>query len=156
MAEIAVVYHSEHHGNTKKLLDGIAASCPLDLFDAVNAEKADLSKYRAVGFASGIFMGKLHSSLYDFLKKSPALPQQAFLLYTSGSDNKKYGDGFASLLKESGLQVLGVYHCRGFDTAGPWKLLGGIAKGHPSQEDIENGVRFLQKILPETPRKTEA
>ncbi len=156
MAEIAVVYHSEHHGNTKKLLDGIAASCPLDLFDAASAEKTDLSQYRAVGFASGIFMGKFHSSLYDFLKKSPVLPQQAFLLYTSGSDNKKYGDGFSSLLKESGLQVLGVYHCRGFDTAGPWKLLGGIAKGHPSQEDIENGVRFLQKILPETPRKTEA
>lgn len=149
MAEIAVVYHSEHHGNTKKLLEGIAADYPIDLFDVKDADTGGLSKYRAVGFASGIYMGSFHKSLLDYIKRKPKLPRQAFLIYTSGSGNEKYGGGFASTLKESGIKVLGIYHCRGFDTYGPWKLMGGISKGHPSSEDINNGVKFLCRILPQ-------
>ena len=37
---------------------------------------------------------------------------------------------------------IGEYHCQGFDTFGPFKLLGGIAKGHPTEEETAAAVSF--------------
>ena len=42
--------------------------------------------------------------------------------------------------------MLGVYSCRGYDTFGPWKLLGGIAKGRPSQKDLNGALEFFQHL----------
>lgn len=41
---------------------------------------------------------------------------------------------------------LGAYHCLGYDTFGPFKLVGGIAKGHPTEEEIAEAVRFYQSL----------
>ena len=49
----AIVYVSVHHGNTEKLVKGIAEACQVDLIDAVNQPDADLSSYDMIGFASG-------------------------------------------------------------------------------------------------------
>lgn len=42
--------------------------------------------------------------------------------------------------------MLGVYGCRGFDTFGPFKLIGGIAKGHPTQNEIDGAVEFYGSL----------
>lgn len=147
MADAAIVYCSVHHGNTKKLLDAVAQACEVDLFDTEQAAKTDLSRYSIVGFASGVYMSKLHQSLFEFLDRTPALPPKAFVLYTSGSGTKKGADFFAERLKARGVSVDGVYSCKGYDTYGPFKLVGGIAKGHPTQEEIDGAVRFVKKLL---------
>jgi flavodoxin len=152
MNPIAIVYCSVHHGNTKKLLDGIAKACQVDLLDAAEAAKTNLAAYSAVGFASGIYYSKMHSSLFDFLAGSPALPQKTFLLYTSGSGKKTYGNSFAALLKEKGHEVCGIYNCKGFDTNGPFRLVGGISKGHPTQGEIDAGIEFVKEIERTTSR----
>jgi hypothetical protein len=41
---------------------------------------------------------------------------------------------------------LGAYQCQGYDTFGPFKLVGGIAKGHPSEEEIKGAVEFYQAL----------
>lgn len=146
MADLAIVYCSVHHGNTKKLLDAAATEGVADLFSTEEAKKADLSHYHAVGFASGVYMSKLHRSLYDFLAGDPALPKKAFLLYTCGSGGQKYGNSFVALLKEHGIEVCGVYSCKGFDTFGPFKLVGGVAKGHPTPDEIGAGVQFVREM----------
>ena len=35
---------------------------------------------------------------------------------------------------------------KGYDTFGPFKLMGGIAKGHPDEEDIKNTVEFVKGL----------
>lgn len=147
MADAAIVYCSVHHGNTKKLLDAVAQACKVDLFDTEQAAKTDLSRYCTVGFASGVYMSKLHRLLFGFLDGNPALPPNAFLLYTSGSGTKKGADSFAERLKARGVSVDGIYSCKGYDTYGPFKLVGGIAKGHPTQEEIDGAVRFVRELL---------
>ena len=47
----AIVYASTHHGNTKKLLDAIAAAYEVDLIDAVKIPEKDLNRYDRIGFA---------------------------------------------------------------------------------------------------------
>lgn len=49
-------------------------------------------------------------------------------------------------LEANGVEVLGNYGCRGYDTYGPFKLVGGIAKGHPTEEEITGAVLFYGKI----------
>lgn len=148
MSKIGIIYASVHHENTKKLLQGIAKGFPVDLLTPAQAETADLSQYGAVGFASGIYFSKFHESILSLVEKPLPFPKKAFLLYTSGSGGANYAKPLEEKLKSLGLSVLGVYRCKGYDTYGPWKLVGGIAKGHPSQADVEAGTVFLQnKIL---------
>ena len=50
-----IVYYSQHRGNTKKLLDAIAAAEEVTLIDVTAAAAADLTPYDRIGFASGIY-----------------------------------------------------------------------------------------------------
>ena len=43
-------------------------------------------------------------------------------------------------------KVIGKFGCKGYDTFGPFKLVGGIAKGHPDEEDIKNAVAFVKGL----------
>ena len=42
--------------------------------------------------------------------------------------------------------VVGKFGCKGYDTFGPFKLVGGIAKGHPDDIDIQNAVGFVKDL----------
>ena len=66
----AIVYASVHHGNTEKLVKGIAEECQVDLIDAVKQPDADLCCYDMIGFASGIYFSKFHQSILGFVKKN--------------------------------------------------------------------------------------
>lgn len=41
---------------------------------------------------------------------------------------------------------LGRYICKGFDTYGPFKLVGGLQKGHPTDEEIQAAVDFYKAL----------
>lgn len=143
MNNIAILYVSIHHGNTKKLIDGIANQCKVDLIKVADADKVNLLKYDVVGFASGIYNGSFHKSILEFVEKNPALPDKLFTIQTSGIGNKKYAKSFISLLEKYNHTVIGSYSCRGYDTYGAWKLIGGISKSHPTQKDINKGIEFI-------------
>ena len=53
----------------------------------------------------------------------------------------------AELAREKGCPVLGEFGCQGYDTFGPFKLVGGIAKGHPNERDLENARSFYRGLL---------
>lgn len=44
-------------------------------------------------------------------------------------------------------QVVGEYGCFGFNTFGPFKLIGGIAKGRPNADGLAAAVRFCEGLL---------
>lgn len=50
------------------------------------------------------------------------------------------------LLKEKECKLLGEYLCLGFDTFGPFKLVGGVAKGHPDEDEIRGAVEFYNNL----------
>ncbi len=148
MMKTAVVYYSKHHGNTKKLLDELARHFDgLTLIDAAQTAAVDLSAYDAVGFASGIYYSKLHKSVLRAAQE--ALPQgkKVFFLYTCGAEKKGYTDAIRKAIDGKGAEILGEFGCPGYDTFGPFKLIGGIAKGRPNEEDLVNACRFYERIL---------
>ena len=140
----AIIYHSSHHGNTKKLVDAIAQGRDVTLIDASAAKSADLSGYELIGFASGIYFGKFHESVLEFAQNNLPTGKKVFFLSTyGGSSNTK---AIEEIAKSKGAQVAGQFGCRGFDTFGPFKLVGGIAKGHPNAADLENACRFFEQL----------
>ena len=148
MHKTALIYVSVHHKNTEKLVTEACRGQPIDLFNISHTETINLSQYTCIGFASGIYMGKFHKSLFQFLKnRRQELPQKAFVMCTSGVGKGRYAHKFSQYLTGQGFTVLGGFECKGFDTFGPFKLFGGFAKGHPDGCDIANGTAFIHQLL---------
>ena len=138
-----IVYHSEHHGNTKKLLDAIAEQEGVTLVAAEDASKVDVSSYDLIGLASGIYYQKFHKDVLNWAEQELPQGKKVFFLYTYGVRRNSYLDTIGQIAISKGAQIMGSYGCPGFDTFGPFKLVGGIAKGRPNEEDIAGAVAFF-------------
>ena len=137
----AIVYHSSHHGNTKKLVDAIAQGHNVDLIDASAQKQANLGQYDLIGFASGIYGGSFHPDVLNLAKNDLPQGKRVFFLYTSaGLGSAK---SIAATVKEKSAVVAGEFGCRGYNTFGPFRLVGGTRKGHPDETDLENARRFF-------------
>lgn len=143
----AIVYVSTHHGNTKKLVDAIAAVNDVSLIDASVADTADLSGCDCIGFASGIAFGKYAPQLLRFMEQNLPAEKRVFFLHTAGSPRENQNADAKAIADARHCICLGTYCCKGFDTYGPFKLIGGIAKGHPTQKEIDAAVQFYKSIL---------
>lgn len=139
----AIIYYSKHHGNTKKLVDAIMRGTRDEVLsvDAGRCAGMDLSKYDRIGFASGIYYSRFHEEVIRAVERLPE-KQKVFFLYTCGVMRKGYTAAIEEAATRRGAQILGAYGCPGFDTFGPLKLIGGIAKGRPNQSDFERAVSF--------------
>lgn len=142
----AIVYYSRHHGNTKKLLEAIEKQNEVTLIDITQEPSVDLRAYDRIGFASGIYYSKFHKSLLKFAEQNLPNGKQTFFIYTYGAEKKGYTTAITEAVKKNNAQILGEFGCFGFNTFGPFKLIGGIAKGHPNTGDIANAVDFYKKL----------
>lgn len=142
----AIIYYSRHHGNTKKLIDALSAEYDITAIDAAQVSAADLTGYDMVGFASGIYYSKFHKTVLDFAEKNLPDGKPVFFLYTYGSKSTSYTKAIAQAVSVHNASVAGEFGCRGFDTFGPLKLIGGIAKGHPDQTDLEQLRKFYESL----------
>ena len=142
----AIVYYSRHHGNTKKLLDAIAAKHDVLLVDVMDEKRVDLTDVDRIGFASGIYYGHFAKQILTFAEEQLLSGKDVFFIATCGGPRKGYFDAMRNIAELKNCRVLGEYMCLGFDTFGPFKLVGGLAKGHPTQEEIDGAVAFYEGL----------
>lgn len=143
----AIVYYSKHHGNTKKLIDAIAQKYEITMIDAVEQPEVELSAYDMVGFASGIYYSKFHKTVLKLAEEKLPENGKVFFLYTYGAEKNGYTKAIAEVTTKKNAEVLGEYGCFGFNTFGPFKLIGGIAKNHPTEDEIQAAVKFYETLL---------
>ena len=143
--KVAIAYYSQHHGNTKKLLDAIMDLADVELINVVECKKEDLSYYDLIGFASGIYFGKFSKAVMEFARNNLPSNKRVFLINTYGVKGD-YTKEMKKIIAEKSCELLGTYGCRGFDTFGPFKLVGGIAKGHPDENDVKGAIEFFRRI----------
>jgi flavodoxin len=143
----AIVYYSQHHGNTKKLLDAISdADISVTLINAAEKIEVDLRDYDRIGLASGIYYSSFAKPLLNFASINLPAQKPVFFIATCGSPRKNYFDEIKQLAKSRDCTDLGSYLCTGLDTFGPFKIIGGIKKGHPTEEEIKGAVDFYNGI----------
>ena len=147
MKKVAVIYASTHHENTKKLVDAISGKFNITPIDATQHPHADLTGYDLIGFASGIDFGKFYDSVERFLRDNLPENKQIFFLYTCAMTKDSFTKSIRNEAQKRNAVILGEYGCRGFNTYGPWKLIGGMNKGHPTEDEIAGAVRFVDNLL---------
>ncbi len=142
----AIVYYSVHHGNTKKLLDAIAATHAVTLIDVNAQPDADLSPYDRIGFASGIYYSAFAKQILAYAEAHLPEGKAVFYIYTHGAPGGNFLNAIRAIAGKKHCAELGEYRCRGYDTFGPFRMVGGIAKGHPTEEEIAGAVSFYEAL----------
>lgn len=144
----AIAVYSKHHGNTCKLVDAIKNAYPdIKVIDVTENKIADLSKYDAIGVASGIYAGRFNSELREYLREKLLGDKKVFAIYTYAKKMGNYAKDIRALVEEKHCKWIGKYSCQGYNTFGPFKLVGGTGKGHPTEEEIRGAVDFYSHLM---------
>ena len=142
----AICYCSLHHGNTKKLLDAIVSRHVVTLIDVKKGQRSDLVGYDRIGLASGIYYGKFAKQLLEFAKACLPESKAVFFIATCGACRQSNFNSIKNVADQRHCKVLGQYLCLGFDSFGPLRLIGGIHRKNPTQEEIDGAVRFYERL----------
>ncbi|HUW46753.1 MAG TPA: flavodoxin family protein, partial [Dehalococcoidia bacterium] len=142
-----IIYISVHHGNTERVAKAMANILDADLLQMKQVDASVLEQYDLIGFGSGIYFGKHHKNLLDFVDMLPMLRnKKAFVFSTSGLGKIPFVHNFDKPLKEKlqrkGFDIIGEFSCRGLDTYRATKLVGGVNKGRPNAEDLRQAEDF--------------
>ncbi|MFJ4651872.1 flavodoxin family protein [Nocardia sp. NPDC088792] len=145
-----IVCTSVSHGNTRKIADVIGQVLRAPIVAPGQISPAELTGYDLVGFGSGIFTGNFHKELRDFIEALPQVrPTKAFVFATSGFPEKPakpFTGKLAKPLEQKGFEVIDTFTTRGFDTFLPFKLVGGLRKGHPDADDLLTAQKFAEGL----------
>ncbi len=147
MEKVAIVYASTHHKNTYKLVKAIADKYDITQIDAAKEENADLSEFDLIGLASGIDFGKFYESIEKFLENNLPENKKVFFLYTCAKDNGKFTQSIKEKALAKKAEIMGEYGCRGYNTYGPLKLIGGMNKKNPTSDEIADAVSFFETLI---------
>ena len=136
--------------NTEKVARTIASNLDAEIKTPKQADPSSLLGYDLVGFGSGVYFGNLGKELLEFVDKIPQVTdKKAFIFSTSGRTGKgadKFHESIKEKLQSKGFTVVGELNCAGFDTFGPLKIVGGINKGRPNEEDLKQAEAFAQSL----------
>jgi len=142
----AIVFESYHHGNTKKICDAIGQKYDITFIDARDSIE-DLGKYNLIGFASGVAYGKYYKTITDVIRNKLPQSKNVFFIYTCGLPSRDYAAEVKKIASEKNCRILGTYGCKGYDTYGPLRLIGGINKENPTEDEINAAIEFFANIL---------
>ena len=142
----AICYYSRHHGNTLNVLEAMAGEGDVDLIDVTTRQTVRLEKYDCIGFASGIYGFEFQKAVVEFARQYLPQGKPVFFVYTYGGAKGTGAKVLAQIAAEKGCPVLGEFSCKGYDTFGPFKLVGGLAKGRPNEKDLEKARAFYRGL----------
>ena len=148
MKKICIIYDSKHNMNTEKLVLSLKETYDsIDIIKVNNFDINTLNNYQKIGLASGIYWRKFSKNIEELLNKIlDSDVKNLFFIYTSGVGRVRYEKKLIKRLEEKNKICLGIFSCKGFDNYGPFKLIGGINKGKPNEDDTQNLIKFLKNI----------
>lgn len=147
-----IIYKSMHHHNTERVANVIANVLNAELCTPDDVVPERILNYDFVGFGSGIYFGRFHASVRKWIDRVPdaSVPhRKAFVFSTEGLPalGWLWHRSLKSSLSRKGFEIIGEFHCSGYDTVGPLLLLGGLNRRHPDNRDLENAASFAQQLL---------
>ena len=162
-SDCLILCKSVHHENTAHVAHAMAEVFGADTVVAAPEEVpfTSLAGGGLVGFGSGVYYGRMHPALFDWLHglpdaREPTRP--AFVFSTSGLPflTAVWHRPLKRLLARKGFRVVGEFACRGFDTWGPLWFAGGLNRAHPDEGDLQRARTFAQTLGRPVPPRDRA
>ena len=145
-----IICKSIHHGNTQKIAEVIAKVLEAKLVKPEELDINTVTEYDLIGFGSGIYYGKHHKDLLSVVDNLFSVKnKKAFIFSTSGTGEKNISRNHRLIrekLMAKGFIIAGEFSCRGFDSFGLLKLIGGINKGRPDEHDLRKAEDFARRL----------
>lgn len=150
---------SVSNGNTRRVADRMAEVLGAEVLEPESVDVETLRDYDLVGFGSGIYFMAVHPRLWRLIRRLPrGNGIHAFTFFTSGGRELPllgYRRAVHRRLTAKGFEVLDSFSCRGLDTVGPLRWVGGVNKGRPNDADLDRAAAFaaqLRERVAESPR----
>ncbi|MBN1985765.1 MAG: EFR1 family ferrodoxin [Prolixibacteraceae bacterium] len=148
--EIIIIYESIYNGNTEKIARAMAQKLGCRYIRPKQILTEDLTKYKVIGFGSGIYFGTHHPTIFEVVEKLEQHTQDVFIFSSRGAPVLgKYHSGLKNALQKKGKNILGEFSVRGYDETGPWLIIGGGNIGKPNESDLKKAGQFVSKTLAE-------
>ena len=144
-----IILFSYHHNNTEKIAQVISTALGAEIKTPDQTDPNSLSNYDLVGFGSGIYFGKNHKVLLAFADKLPRVEnKKAYIFSTSGQTENmaNFHRKLREKLQSKGYAIVSEFNCAGFDSYGLTKIVGGIKKGRPNEDDLKQAESFAQNL----------
>jgi flavodoxin len=149
-----VIVFSYHHKNTEKIAQVIAQVLDTSIKTPQQINIDELNEYRLIGFGSGIYGEKHHKTLLDLADTLPSVTNKnAFIFSTHGAPaiaGEVMVETNHSVLRNKllakGYVIVDEFSCRGFNTNSFLRLFGGINKGRPHAEDLQQAKAFATQL----------
>ncbi len=146
--KILLIIESKHCGNTRKLAESMAKAVPMTITDTESVNNYNLDDFDIIGFGSGIYMGKHDKKILKLAESIHDKKAYTFIISTSGGqDFEKNNKALKDILERKNKIVLGTFSCLGLDKFFFLKLIGGVNKNHPDDDDINNAKTFILDIV---------
>jgi len=150
-----VVVFSYHHKNTEKIAHVIAKVLEAPVTTPQQVTPEEIAKYDLVGFGSGIYGATFDPSVLDLADRLPQVSDKnVFLFSTCGAPAAFVGREFIEKnheqirkkLQVKGYTVIGEFGCAGWNTNSFLNYFGGLNKGRPNAEDLQNAEEFARSV----------
>jgi flavodoxin len=142
-----ILYASKHNGNTKKIAEKMALWMNGDIYPIKELPEVELDKYDTICLGSGIYHGKHDTNIFNLVEKTDLKDKKVIVFSTSGTGNKKNNMALNKMLLLKNAKILGDFSCKGLDTYGVFKWIGGISKGRPNSKDLDRLFDFCEQII---------
>jgi flavodoxin len=145
-----------HHQNTAKIANVFSRVFSTPVRSPSEVTVDELVNYDMVGFGSGIYSQKHHHSILDFVEQIPnEIPKSAFIFSTSGISRKfavknSLDDPHTEIrqmLQKKKWSITGDFNCTGWNTNSFLKFFGGMNKGKPDSNDLDDAEKFARGLL---------
>jgi flavodoxin len=141
-----IVCYSYYHYNTDRIALVFAKILGAEIKTPQEVNQKTLSDYGLIGFGSGIYDGKHHKSILDFVDDLPHVVNvKAFIFSTSGqigSIASTYHQSLREKVRSKGFHVVGEFNCAGFDSYDVLNVDGHLNKGRPNEDDLKQAEAF--------------
>jgi len=142
---------SYHHKSTEQVAKAIAEVLDAHIVAPDEIDPIALEEYALIGFGSGIYDAKHHKIVLELANRLPLVTnKKAFIFSTSAIITKsKVASDHSTLkgiLESKGYTIVDEFSCRGFNTNSFLKYFGGMNKGRPNAEDLNNAQAFAVNL----------
>jgi flavodoxin len=145
-----IVCVSVSNGSTRRVADRMAEVLGAEVVEPEAVDVETIRDYDLIGFGSGIYYFAVHPRLWKLVRRLPVgdgVP--VFTFFTSGGRELpllSYSRRIHRELAAKGFTVLDSFSCRGLDTVGPLRLIGGVNKGRPNKRDLDRAAAVAERI----------